>query len=767
MATDLGELVYTLTLNDSGFQGQLDDAKDKVTETSDTVTEKLDDTAESADKAGGAFGGMAGQFVEGAALFTVGQKVLDTVKDAISDAIQSQKDWQTAEAQTAAGLKSTNDAVGLSASAIEDLAEKTQDSTGISREAVLTGENMLLTFTGIGKTVFPQATQAVADMATRMNGGAVPTMQQMNDTALQLGKALNDPTKGLTMLQREGVTFDAQETANIKTMMAHNDVAGAQAVMLNELSKEFGGSATAAAKTYQGQIDELKNRFNDLVGEGISKAEHALEDIGIYLVQHKAVLEAVAGAVAGLIVLIGVALVSALWAMVAAAFAAEGALSPIMLLALPIGAVAMLIITHWQTLKDWFNSFVTWVKGIAADIGEFFKMLGQFFTGEEIGQGLYNNMSRPFIDILQFLIKTRNNIEQWAHDFIQDIKDVAEAVGIAMLAVAAVIFWPVTVGLIMWHFFHDQIVAIFDAVVGFLKDVVIVIAAILLLPLVPIVLAWREWHDQIIAIIQAVVGGIETIFSVVVGFFASVINGIRIVFDDIVGFIVGIFLREWNGVVIIWNAVSAFFNAVVGYIKQPFDDVVGFITGVFRDAWNGITSVFSAVNNFVYTYIKMPILDAIKDAASWLYDAGKNIISGLVKGITDAIGDVTSAIGKVGSAAVTAAKSVLKIFSPSQVFSDIGTNVTLGMAQGITGATSTATDATKQMATSVINAGSSIPGAISNQTNSMTSGNNYNFAGANFNFSSAEAVDEFFSIGNRNTQLQANGIAPLAGTTGV
>ena len=45
---------------------------------------------------------------------------------------------------------------------------------GIDDEAIQNAQNMLLTFTNIGKNIFPQATQAVLDMATAMNGGATP-----------------------------------------------------------------------------------------------------------------------------------------------------------------------------------------------------------------------------------------------------------------------------------------------------------------------------------------------------------------------------------------------------------------------------------------------------------------------------------------------------------------------------------------------------------------------------------------------------------------
>ena len=78
------------------------------------------------------------------------------------------------------------------------------------------------------------------DLAQAMGGAP-------KDAAIQLGKALNDPIKGISALTRIGVTFTDEQKAQIKTMQEAGDMAGAQGVILAELNKEFGGSAQAAA----------------------------------------------------------------------------------------------------------------------------------------------------------------------------------------------------------------------------------------------------------------------------------------------------------------------------------------------------------------------------------------------------------------------------------------------------------------------------------------------------------------------------------------
>lgn len=99
---------------------------------------------------------------------------------------------------------------------------------------------MLLTFTNIGKDVFPDATSTMLDMATAMNGGLTPSAEQLKGTSIQLGKALNDPISGISALSKVGVTFTEQQKKQIEAMVQAGDAAGAQKLILAELGREFG-----------------------------------------------------------------------------------------------------------------------------------------------------------------------------------------------------------------------------------------------------------------------------------------------------------------------------------------------------------------------------------------------------------------------------------------------------------------------------------------------------------------------------------------------
>jgi Prophage tail length tape measure protein len=175
---------------------------------------------------------------------------------------------QDAIAQTNAVLKSTQGVAGVTADEITDLATKFQQLTKYSDEEVRSSSNMLLTFTNIGKNVFPLAQKAVLDMSAALG-------QDLKSSSIQLGKALNDPIAGITALSRVGVKFTQQQKDQIKTLVESGKTFEAQQLILKELNTEFGGSAMAQAETFSGRIQQMKNSFNDLqeqIGETIAKA---------------------------------------------------------------------------------------------------------------------------------------------------------------------------------------------------------------------------------------------------------------------------------------------------------------------------------------------------------------------------------------------------------------------------------------------------------------------------------------------------------------
>lgn len=170
---------------------------------------------------------------------------------------------QKVMAQTEAVIKSTGGAANVTATHVDELAQQLLALSGVDDELISASENVLLTFrnvrneVGEGNDIFDQATKATLDFSTAMG-------LELNSAALSVGKALNDPIKGMTKLQRQGVTFTAAQEKLITSLVESGDVMGAQKMILAELTKEFGGSAEAAGTTLPAQLARAKEAFADV-----------------------------------------------------------------------------------------------------------------------------------------------------------------------------------------------------------------------------------------------------------------------------------------------------------------------------------------------------------------------------------------------------------------------------------------------------------------------------------------------------------------------
>jgi phage-related protein len=223
-----------------------------------SITDEIVPTADRAGAEGGRrlgaglVAGIAAVAVAGAAAAGIG-KIFSVGFDEVKDAAAG-------TAQLAAGIASTGNAANVSVGDLNSLAASIQGYSGQTDDSIVAAEGLLLTFTNIKNVgpdkIFDDATRAAADMAARMGGDAA-------SKATMLGKALNDPVKGVTALTKVGVQFTEQQKDQIAAMVAAGDTLGAQKVILGELNTQFGGSAAAFGQTLPGKIEILKRSFED------------------------------------------------------------------------------------------------------------------------------------------------------------------------------------------------------------------------------------------------------------------------------------------------------------------------------------------------------------------------------------------------------------------------------------------------------------------------------------------------------------------------
>ena len=166
---------------------------------------------------------------------------------------------QKAIAQVEAGIKSTGMAAGFTSKQLQQMAADLQKRTLFGDEEILKDATaQLLTFTNIAGEQFERTQVAALNLATRLDG-------DLKSASIQLGKALNDPIANLSALSRSGIQFSEEQKKVIKELAETNRLAEAQTLILDELEKQYGGSAEAAAKAGAGGLKQLQNQFGDLM----------------------------------------------------------------------------------------------------------------------------------------------------------------------------------------------------------------------------------------------------------------------------------------------------------------------------------------------------------------------------------------------------------------------------------------------------------------------------------------------------------------------
>jgi len=211
-------------------------------------------------------------FLGGGIVFAI-QKGIGILTDFGKESIQAASDSQQAFARIEQAIITTGGAAGYTAEQLNEMAAGLQKMTIFEDDQILTDvTSQLLTFTNIAGTQFERAQKAALDMSTVLGKDLNGAMAKLGPTSIQIGKALNDPIKGITALSKAGVQFSEDQKAVIKSLVETGKVAEAQNMILNELEKEFGGQAKTMAESGLGPIEKLKNSwgdFKELIGGGL------------------------------------------------------------------------------------------------------------------------------------------------------------------------------------------------------------------------------------------------------------------------------------------------------------------------------------------------------------------------------------------------------------------------------------------------------------------------------------------------------------------
>lgn len=657
--TSVGSIKYDLDLDDSKFKGKAKDATKDIN--------NINTSFQEAEKGSKIF--AAGLAIVGTAIIGFGISSLNAFNESAKGL-----------AQLDAVLESTKGVAGVTRDEVIKLGAALQQQTSISDEAVISSENMLLTFTNIGKKIFPDTTKAVADMATAMNGGLIPSAEDLRTKAILLGKALQDPDAGLGALHRVGVNVDELKKKFTDSMTVQEK----QILILKELNTEFGGSAYAAGHTFAGQIQLAKENFNDfqeLIGKAIKDrleplvaafnkwtasmggAEGMMKKLNEILTETLKYLPAIVGAIIGGLIPSLIDLGGALWTNVIIPLIA---LSPWVAIGAAIGVIVMMLINHfggWDIVVRRLADAFVFVQGKLQPFIDFaetkFTRLGQILQGFGIS-GQFGGLIIFFTDMqskaefafervgqLIEVFKTKlagfgeGQKASWIDAFegvMTRLKPIFDALQPSFEAMKESLF-------LSGQIIQTQLLPAWNALVEVFKPLLAIIGPQVKQLLLELVVALVGLAVVILTLVVGAISGFVTAvanslpyviqaFEGLTQFFRGFIQIIDGILHNDIGMILEGFKQMFVGAAeFVENVFTAFgkfiwgfIKGVISYFQTLYDKLVGhsIIPDLINDIgmwFNKLPGMISGALSNIYNIITTPFKNAFDQVTKWANDA--------------------------------------------------------------------------------------------------------------------------------------------------
>jgi phage-related protein len=268
-------------------------------------------------------------------------------------AVQAATESQVATKRLETVFQSMGDTTGKAAKQAQDYAGALSKKIGVDDDAIMAAQAQLATFGAVSSEsarmagIFDRTTAAAADLAAAGFG-------TMDGNAVQLGKALQDPVKGLAALGKSGVTFTQAQRDAIAAMVASGDTLGAQKEVLKAVEGQVKGTAAATATSGEKMAvayGEVQESVGNALLPVLEKLAPLLVKLADFIQRNISWILPLAAAFGVLAVAWNIASVAAtlfgvsMWA----------ALWPVLLVIAAIAAlvaVGILIAKNWDTIKE-------------------------------------------------------------------------------------------------------------------------------------------------------------------------------------------------------------------------------------------------------------------------------------------------------------------------------------------------------------------------------------------------------------------------------
>lgn len=271
---------------------------------------------------------------------------------------------------------------------------------------------------------------------------------------------------------------------------------------------------------------------------------------------------------------------------------------------------------------------------------------------------------------------------------------------VAVIAAIAlcIIYWDEIKATILewWAVISPPIQAFWDKCVQVFQGIWEVIG-----PVVMAIVSFSQAYFQVWWTVVSTV--LQGIWSIIVAVWTAAYNFVVTVVPAIIQFAVAYF-QLW------WAVLGPILSAIWLLITSTWQRIWAFVGPIVTNIW---TTIQNAFNNGV-TWLA--------GLVSTMAQIGRDIISGLINGITERMGALTEKITSVKNTIVGGLKNALKVHSPSKITMELGTFITEGLSIGMQQELPTLNKTTQQVATAAIPAYS--PENTVSSTNNATSENN-------------------------------------------
>lgn len=603
-----------------------------------------------------------------AATVVIGKKLLDAGETA------STSNARIEQIATSMGL--FGDQTGKVSARLVDLANKTAVATGVDQNQIKATQSKLLTFKELAKSAdtvggqFDRATKAAIDLGAAGFGTA-----EMN--AVQLGKAMNDPVKGIAALNKSGIQFTDIEKEKIATLVDSNQVSEAQIMILDAIEKQVGGTAEATADA----TDQMKVKWSQLQENLGMKLMPMLQKVSDVFIDK--IVPAVEDAANALGAKLGPMVQKVKdW------FADNREEIEQVVTAIKDGLVAAYetlveaggkVVQFLQDAAVWVQENKDWILTLAAAI-----------TGAVVGYNAYIKVMAIW--------KAATAVATAAQAAFNAILS-ANPIGLIVLAIAALVaglvyfFTQTELGQEIWEKVWTAIQTGFQAFMDWLDPILVQLGEAWEIVWARIQEAWEVVGPPLIAAIQVAIEvmktHIQTILNVLKTIFQTVWNQIKIVIETAMGIIQGVIKTvtslikgDWKGV---WDGIKQIFGSIVNGIVSTAKNLFNGLKNAVSAIFNGMKSALSTIVNGIKTAIsngfrnakdsavnmfksmKTGVVNAGKSMINWVKDipnkikrvftngpsmllnAGKQIIDGFLGGIQSKFNSVKAKLGELTS----------------------------------------------------------------------------------------------------------------------